>query len=465
LNPIFRDHPLEWFNMNMTDEGCPFPVADGETGLQVLKGMAKTRSLLTALTIMQDKVGNAFRVNLPGFKPVVMAGPEANRQVMVTERQRLSWRSPSDPVTRLLRQGVLVVDGELHDELRLLMNPSLQKPNVLPHIGQMWRSTEQIAEAWKDGDRRDMLVEMRRIALLILVGSLFSIDFTADMPRMWQPIMKLLAYISPGLWIIWPDMPRPKYRGAIQEMDDFLYQMIQTRREQTASQQPAVASGDLLDARIAAGLSDDLIRDQLLTMLIAGHDTSTALLAWVLFLLGSHPQWMAQVKQEVDAVLTSAGEPPTAEQLGQLHITDQVIKEALRIYPPIHVGNRFAKEDMNLQGYRLPAGTRLMSSIYLTHRDKNFWPEPEQFRPERFERSQEQKRPPLAYVPFGGGPRNCIGAAFAQVEAKVVLGRLLQCFDFELLNAQDVRPYMGATLEPRPRVMMRVRRRGVCKFV
>ena len=221
--------------MNTSDKGCPFPIADGETGLQVLKGLARTRSLLTALSVMQDFVGNVFQVNLPGFRPAVMAGPEANRLIMVSERQHFSWRSPGDPVTRLLRQGVLVVDGELHDELRGLMNPPLQRPNVLPHIGLMWRSTDQIAGAWKDGDKRDMLVEMRRIALLILVGSLFSIDFTKDMQRMWQPVMRLLEYISPGLWIIWPDMPRPKYRGAIQEMDDFLYQMIRTRREQSAT--------------------------------------------------------------------------------------------------------------------------------------------------------------------------------------------------------------------------------------
>ena len=157
--------------------------------------------------------------------------------------------------------------------------------------------------------------------------------------------------------------------------------------------------------------------------------------------------------------LTTASEPPTPEQLNQLHITDQVIKETLRIYPPIHVGNRFAMEDLNLQGYKVPAGTRVMDSIYLTHRDKNHWPEPEQFRPERFERSQEQNRPPLAYVPFGGGPRNCIGAAFAQIEAKVVLARLLQCFDFQLLNEHEIHPHMGATLEPRPGVQMRVQLR------
>ena len=330
--------------------GCPFPVADGETGLQVLKGLVKTRSLLTALTIMQDRAGNAFQINLPGFKPVVLAGPEANRQVMVSERGRLSWRSPSDPtlrsgqgptlrsgqdpVTRLLRQGVLVVDGELHDELRALMNPALQRPNVLPHIPRMWRNTDQIAGAWKDGEKRDMLVEMRRIALLILVGSLFSIDFTGDMERMWQPIMHLLRYISPGLWILWPGMPRPTYQHAIQEMDEYLYPMIQARREQAGGDRCATPSGDLLDHLIASGISDDLIRDQLLTMLIAGHDTSTALLAWVLFLLGSHPQWMGQVQQEVDAVLPTASEPPTAEQLNQLHITDQVIKEACAFTRP-----------------------------------------------------------------------------------------------------------------------------------
>jgi len=169
------------------------------------------------------------------------------------------------------------------------------------------------------------------------------------------------------------------------------------------------------------------------------------------------------VKQEVDAVLTSSGEPPTPEQLNQLHVTDQVIKETLRIYPPIHVGNRFALEDLNLQGYQVPAGTRVMDSIYLTHRDKKYWPEPEQFCPERFERSQEHDRPPLAYVPFGGGPRNCIGAAFAQIESKVVLARLFQCFDFQLLNEHEIYPYMGATLEPRPGVQMRVQLRCLLK--
>jgi cytochrome P450 len=161
----------------------------------------------------------------------------------------------------------------------------------------------------------------------------------------------------------------------------------------------------------------------------------------------------------VDAVLTTRDQPPSVEQVNQLELLDRVIKEALRLYPPIHVANRRAATDVAIQGYHVPAGSRVMASIYLSHRDRAFWPDPEAFCPARFDHQAAHKQPPFAYVPFGGGPRNCIGAAFAQVESKVVLAHLLQCFEFELLNGPEIRPYMGATLEPRPGVKMRIRRR------
>jgi cytochrome P450 len=136
-----------------------------------------------------------------------------------------------------------------------------------------------------------------------------------------------------------------------------------------------------------------------------------------------------------------------------------VIKETLRLYPPLHVGNRIVTEDAAIAGYELQAGTRVMASIYLTHRDPRYWDEPQQFRPERF--APKAKRPPaFTYVPFGGGPRACIGASFAQVEAKVVLARILQQFDLES-TGRSVRPHMGATLEPHPSVFLRVQRRRV----
>jgi cytochrome P450 len=445
----------------MAKTGRPLPVAESRVGLEILKGLMKERSLLSALILMHRYVGRAFRITLPRFQPAVFVGPESNRQILVTERRHFLWRPEGDPVTLLLRRGVLVVDGEEHDRLRALMEPALQRPRVLTHIPAFWRYTDQVIQTWRDGETRDMLVEMRRIALLILMGTVFEVDFAPDMDRMWSSILDLLEYISPGLWIVWPGMPRPKYRRAIQKMDDFLYGIISRRRQDltTSGRQPN--PGDLLGRLVAEpGMTDDLIRDQLLTMLIAGHDTSTASLSWTLYLLGKHPDALAKAQAEIDAVITGTAEPPGWDQLGDLTYLDLVFKEALRMYPPIHVGNRRTTQDLAVAGYQVPGGTRVMYSIYLSHRDAEYWPEPDRFLPERFERGQDDRRPPLTYVPFGGGPRNCIGASFAQVEAKVVLARILRLFALELLNGDEVRPYMGATLEPRPGVMMRVRRRA-----
>ncbi len=166
---------------------------------------------------------------------------------------------------------------------------------------------------------------------------------------------------------------------------------------------------------------------------------------------------MAQAVAEVDDVVGQGD--LTAGHMSRLPYLDSFIKETLRLYPPIHVGNRMVAQDTAVAGYQLNAGDRVMASIYLSHRDKRYWEEPDQFRPERFAR--DAKKPPaFTYVPFGGGARACIGAAFAQVEAKVVLARILQ--QFELVDVgRRVKPYMGATLEPHPGVFLRVRRRNM----
>ena len=444
----------------MTTSPLPLPIADSQTGLQVLKGLARDRSLLTALALMRQHVGRAFQITMPIFQPAVFCGPAASRQILVDERHKLLWRNESDPVVNLLRQGVLIVDGDLHDELRSYMEPVLVRRSILPHIPAFWHYTDQVIQTWADGETRDILVEMRKIALLILMGTLFDVDFSQDMQRLWHCVLSLLEYISPGLWILWPDMPRPKYEHPIQQMDEYLYAIIRQRRARLENSASPPQPGDLLGKLVLTpGMTDDLIRDQLLTMLIAGHDTSTALLAWCLYLLGSHPDMLALVRMEIDLVLEDQDEPPSYEQLTRLTLLDMVIKETLRLYPPIHIGNRRAAEDLTICGYHVPQGTRLMHSIYLSHRDEEYWPSPQSFQPRRFARDQENERPPLTYIPFGGGPRNCIGAAFAQVESRTILARLLQTFDLRLLNAGQIKPYMGATLEPRPGVIMRIKRR------
>ena len=183
----------------------------------------------------------------------------------------------------------------------------------------------------------------------------------------------------------------------------------------------------------------------MLTMLIAGHDTSTALLAWMFALLGQHPETYRQLVNELE----HDDRPP---------LLDQVIKEALRLYPPIHIGNRMVAKDMEFEGGTVPKGARMFYSIYLTQRDPFIWKNPEAFCPTRFESGR--KTPPFSYVPFGGGPRACIGAAFGQAEARLVLAYLLKHFEFTPLNADKIHPHMGATLEPRPGVMMKVTKRN-----
>jgi cytochrome P450 len=445
----------------IVSEEKPIPVADGPVGLAILKELVRDRSLLTAMGAMHSELGEIFQITMPRFQPIVVAGPELNRQVLVTDRDKFKWRSETDPITRLLRHGLLVSDGEEHDYLRACMEPSLRRAPSLKHMPTMLHYTDRILAQWPEEGEVDMLVEMRKIALVILFGTLFSTDFTPQMEVLWDPIMKALHYVSPGPWIVWPDMPRPGYKKAFAALDSYFYGLIRQRREEGGPEDDLLAM--LMNAPGPDGsahMDDDLIRDQLLTMLIAGHDTSTAMLAWALYLLGEHPQVLAQATEEalhfqIENLNTLGGR--------QLPLLDQVIKETLRLFPPAHVGNRFAMEKLDLQGYPIEEGTRVMVSMYLTHRDDAIWEEPEQFCPQRFDRSYEsemaERRPSMSYVPFGGGPRNCIGATFAQIEGKVVLARVLQQFDLQLSPGQRVRPYMGVTLEPRPGVKMFVKRR------
>jgi cytochrome P450 len=418
----------------------------------VLRAFWQERSPLSALKILRDHLGYIFQIVLPGFRPIVLSGPKYNRFLLVSGRENFHWRTESDPVTGLLRHGVLVEDGERHDTLRKPMDAALSRKRVSAHTRVFWQATDAVTSQWENGATVDMLVEMRKIALLILMQSLFEVDFRPHLEQLFDPIIKIIKYISPGAWLVWPKFPRPGYRRSIRQVDEYLYGIIRERRENPDGKD------DLLTQMVNdPEWSDDLIRDQLLTLLIAGHDTSTALLAWALYLLGKHPETLAQAQEEIDTILDA--QPPTNTSIKKLHYLDLILKETLRLYPPIHMGNRRSATDISLDKYRIPKDARVMYSIYLTHRDPEFWPEPESFQPERFDRSQGAKPTAYAYLPFGGGPRACVGAAFAQVEAKTVLARLLQTFELELLS-KDIRPHMGATLEPHPGVQMQVHRRS-----
>ena len=336
----------------------------------------------------------------------------------------------------MLRHGVLVADGAAHAALRELMAPALHRRLMEQQVQMMVACADEAAQGWPLGQPLDLRLEMRRLALRVLTRAVFGVDIAPDLARLWGPILRSLDFISPGAWLVWPAVPRPGYGRALRELDDYLYQLIAARRAQPAGGE------DLLSLLVGAGLSDDLIRDQLLTLLIAGHDTAAATLTWAWQALAEHPDMLRRAQAEARAVLGDA--PPTAANLGQLTYLEQVLKEVWRLYPPIHVANRLAAREVAFGGRRIPAGSRVLFSIFLTQRDPRHWSEPERFDPERFNGSIQPA--PFTYLPFGAGPRVCIGAAMAQVEAKAVLARLLQTLD---LSLQPAPPglRMRATLE------------------
>ncbi len=420
------------------------PLPSNQASLNALRAMARERSVLAGLEALHAGAGDIFQIPLPGFRPVVLAGPEANRFVLVQERDNLLWRNEQDPVVRLLHHGVLVEDGDVHDTLRRRLNPALHKRMLEGYASAMVESTDRVMAGWPAAPAPvDMLVEMRRIALLILMQTLFHVDFAADLEKMWAPILKAIHYISPGPWLFWPGVPRPGYGRALAELDAYLFHLIVQRRAAAANHD------DMLGMLIEAGMPDALIRDQLLTIIIAGHDTTTALLAWMLQILSTRPTIQARVQEEVDAVVGSAR--PDFGHVKELRYLEQVMNETLRLYPPIHLGSRVAARALEFQGHRIAEGRRVLYSIYLGHRDPRTWSDPAEFRPERFAPDCASAIPAYAFMPFGGGPRNCIGMAYAQVEVKLVLARILQRLSV-ISTGRRVRLYMGATLEPRPGV-------------
>ncbi|MDX2076870.1 MAG: cytochrome P450 [bacterium] len=432
----------------MPDDLKKPPRPSGQIGLKALQGIIKRKSVIGALEALYTEMGDIFRLPMPGFNPVMLVGAEANKLIANDWKNDLQWRIPNEPITILLHEGVLVTDGKQHDDIRApMVKPIMHRPMLQSYVTAMTKSAEAVMGAWQPNTDYDMLPEMRKIALLVLTSTLFDTDFTPDMERLWAGVIRAVRYISPNIWVLWRGFSRLGYNRELKKVDSYLFDLIAQKRKKSAQ------GTDLIGTLIDMGWSDQLIRDQLVTMLIAGHDTSTASLAWTLYFLGKYPHIQEKVADEIKSVL--GDNLPRHDQLSALPYLGAVIDEALRLYPPIHLGSRFATKELSYKGYRIKKGERILYSIYLSHRDPAYWENPNEFMPERFLGDKKPANNAYHYLPFGKGTRNCIGLAFADVEVKVVLARLLQAYRFELVK-DDVRPYMGATLEPAPHVLMRV---------
>jgi cytochrome P450 len=392
-----------------------------------------------------------------------LAHPDHLHTVLVKEAAKFGkdtdYTDPKRGLARFFGNGLLTSNGEFWKRQRKLMQPAFHHRRIESYAETMTDKTLTMLESWPDGAVIDVDQQMMQATLLIVVKTLFDTDAGTDIKRVSHAMDVIQEYVgSPHLLPAWIPTPLElRARRALRDLDDVVYRLIRTRRAE-ASQ------GDLLSMLLEArdedgnGMTDRQLRDELVTLYLAGHETTANTLNWTWVLLAQHPEIEAKLHAEIDTVLQ--GRAPTLADLKSLPYTEMVIKESMRLYPPAFSFGRAALEDVEVGGYTIPQGATVGIMSFITHRDPRWWgADADQFRPERFSPEREGDIPKYAYLPFGGGPRICIGNMFAMMEAQLMLATIAGRFTLRLTPGQVVQPDARLTLRPKGGLPMFVQRR------
>jgi cytochrome P450 len=308
--------------------------------------------------------------------------------------------------------------------------------------------------SWNAGETRDVAAEMMRLTLMIAAKTLFGADVGEEARAVGQALEVLLerfrARFASLFWLpAWLPTPgKIRFDRAVRRLDDIIYGFIRQRR-QSREEKPDLLS-ILLHARDeddGSRMTDRQLRDEAMTLFLAGHETTALTLSWTWYLLAENPRVQDKLTAEVDAVL--GDRTPAADDLPRLRYSEQVIQESMRVLPAIYTIGREALHDCQIGGYQVPEGTTLLMSQWIVHRDGRFFDAPLEFRPERWGEDKIKELPRFAYFPFGGGPRQCIGNTFALMESVLVLATIAQRYRFTLLPGHPVEPLPTFTLRPR----------------
>ncbi len=398
----------------------------------------------------------------------VLRRPEHLKEVLVTRASSFSKEhSAFKNLSRFLGAGLLTSDGEDWTRQRRMVAPAFSPTRLSEYSAVMREEAEATSTRWRDGARLEMGREMMELTLQVVSRTLFGHDVRGETEAVARAMATFQTKMSrPDLMPAWfPSPTRNKIKNAIETIDRVIFGMIERRKEDNANGRSAAARPDLLQMLLTAvdsegdgsGMSHQEVRDQLVTLFLAGHETTSHALTWTLYLLSQNPEAAQRLQAELDAVL--GGRAASFSDLPKLVYTEQVLQEAMRLYPPVYSIARRACEDTEIGGYPIPAGSEVMLWIYFTHRDARWFDDPEAFRPERFEPDAEAKLPRFAYLPFGAGPRACIGKAFAMMEAKIILATLASRWSFELAKGHRAVARPRITLVPKHGMKMILRER------
>ncbi|MCA1728893.1 MAG: cytochrome P450 [Actinobacteria bacterium] len=424
-----------------------------------------TRDHLGYLTWCARECGDVVRLRFINVPVYLLNHPDHIEYVLVSNNRNFIKSRGERISLSFLGEGLLTSEGSFWRRQRRLVQPAFHRGRINTYGEVMVERAGQMAAGWQDGEARDVHRDMMRLTLEIVARTLFGASLkTAD----FEEVGAALAVITErftgrgGVFFQVPQrFPTPgnlRFRQALRTLDGVIYGIILERRASEAGSRDDLLS-ILLAARDEAGdrMSDEQLRDEVMTIFLAGHETTANALSWTWCLLAEHPEVEAKLHEGLDETL--AGRTPTVEDLLRLHYTDMVVRESLRLYPPAWAFGREAVGDCEIGGYYVPAGTQLIMSQWVTHRDPRYYENPMEFRPERWAEGLADRLPRYAYFSFGGGPRLCIGQSFAKMEAVLLLATIAQQFRLYQAPGEQAVPQPSITLRPRNGMRMVLERR------
>lgn len=429
-----------------------------------------TRTSYFALTDLVRRYGTPLEVRVGKASIVALARPEQVQHMLVEGRGVYQKLEEINPLRLLIGQGLFSSEGELWTSQRRLMQPHFTPKAVQRYAEDIRGATAQMLARWRGQARIEGLFESMRLAMDVIGRSMFGVPEIGEAGPLGRAIgsaldlasRRLFEPLSPPLWV--PISKNRRFVAAKREVDAFIYKLIGQRRSGATA---AHGAKDLLDVLIAArddesgrGMSDEQLRDEVMTVFIAGHETTAVTLTWALALTARRPDVMAKLQAEADAL---ADDLPGLEDIPRLTYTRQVIDETLRLYPAVWALPRTAGRDDELLGHAIPRGAIVNVLVHELHRQPDIWPDPERFDPGRFAPTAAQGRHKCAYAPFGAGHRICIGMHFALLELVMVLAAIARRYSWSLLTEEV--PGVGvSTLRPaRPVPLALTDRRAVAR--
>ena len=406
--------------------------------------------------------GDVVRVRVGTLVFYLLCHPQAIEQVLRQNARNFIKDQGTRMLSAVLGQGLLTSEGEHWRRQRRLAQPAFQLDQIQKYGTSMVVSTQRLLAEWRPGQTRDLHADMMRLTLEIVAQTLFGAAVADKAERVGRAMEQVTEfYATPiALFPFLQRLPLPilhRFRRAVRDIDAVLYETIAERRA-------SGPGGDDLLGRFLSGhetdgdsMTDLQLRDELMTLFLAGHETTAIALSFCFYLLASHPRCRQRLEAELDEVLQ--GRPPTIDMVPRLRYAEWVVREAMRVYPPVPSIGREAVADCEIMGFAVPKGTQMALMQWVTHRDPRWFDDPEVFRPERWDNDLARRLPRCAYFPFGDGARICIGNYFAMMEAVLVLTTIAQRYQLELAPDFKLALLPSVTLRPKGGVKVVLRER------